>query len=107
MFTKSFWTNASVRSFKTFGQTAIAIVGAGSLNVFDVDFGSLLGVSLGAALLSVLTSVSTSDKIDRIVPAASPAPVPATAPSESPYAMGTNGPPTDPSLVPPGAEQKS
>jgi len=106
MFTKSFWSNAVVRAFKTFAQTAIAVLGAGSLNVFDVDFLGVLGVSLGAALLSILTSVSTADTIDQVVPGARATSVPGDAstppPRIPPQIPETNGPPTDASLVPPG-----
>ena len=48
------------RSVKTIAQTAIALLGAGALNVLTVDWQQVLGVSLGAGLLSVLTSIASA-----------------------------------------------
>jgi len=60
LFTNDFWLQTLERAIKTFAQTAVALIGAGVLNVLTTDWQQLLGVSLGAALLSVLTSVASA-----------------------------------------------
>lgn len=57
IFTISFWKQATERAVKTFAQTALALLGAGALNVLTVDWVQVVGVSLGATLLSYLTSI--------------------------------------------------
>ena len=57
MFTKEFWNYALERAIKTAAQTATAVLGAGVVNLLQVDFLSLLAVAGGSALLSVLTSI--------------------------------------------------
>ena len=48
---------------KTFFQSLLAMFGGQQLQVFDVDWIGVLGVSLGAALLSIATSVVTKSKL--------------------------------------------
>ena len=57
MFTKKFWVEASERALKTFAQFILVLGAAGSLNVFDVDWMTNLGLALGGALLSYATSI--------------------------------------------------
>jgi hypothetical protein len=57
MFTRAFWEYAGERAIKTFAQTAIATLGAGSVGLFSIDWSALLSVAGGAALLSLLTSL--------------------------------------------------
>lgn len=57
----AFWKAATERAVKTFAQSAIAILGAGALNVLTVDWQQAVGVSLGAALLSYLTSIVSAE----------------------------------------------
>jgi uncharacterized membrane protein YfbV (UPF0208 family) len=57
IFTLSFWKLATERAVKTFAQTALALLGASTLNVLTVDWQQAIGVSAGAAVLSYLTSV--------------------------------------------------
>lgn len=63
--TLGFWTGLADRAIKTFFQVvAIMIVGYlaknHQLNVFAVDWWTVLGYSLGAALLSALTSFGSA-----------------------------------------------
>jgi tRNA A37 threonylcarbamoyladenosine dehydratase len=57
LFTSDFWSYSGERSIKTFAQTSIATLGAGSVGLFAVDWVALISVSGGAAFLSILTSI--------------------------------------------------
>jgi len=63
LFSKEFGIYAGERAVKTLFQTFLALVGGQQLQVFDADWGSLIGLSLGAGLLSVATSVVTKAKL--------------------------------------------
>ena len=58
IFSLEFWSYAGERAIKTVAQSAIAVLGSGSIGLFEIDWVSLASVSLGAGLLSVLTSVA-------------------------------------------------
>lgn len=58
---KHFWKASTERAVKTFAQTALALLGAGALNVLTVDWAQAVGVSAGAALLSYLTSIVSAE----------------------------------------------
>lgn len=58
LFSIEFWSYAGERAIKTVAQSAIAVLGSGSIGLFEIDWVSLASVSLGAGLLSVLTSVA-------------------------------------------------
>jgi hypothetical protein len=60
--TVEFWSYAGERSIKTFAQTAIASLGAGSVGLLSLDYAALFSVAGGAALLSVLTSIVAKSK---------------------------------------------
>jgi hypothetical protein len=60
MWTHKFWKNATERAVKTWAQSLVALLTAGSANVLEVDWASSLGVSVGAALLSLLTSLGSA-----------------------------------------------
>tara|TARA_R110000782_G_scaffold208298_2_gene296732 strand:- start:326 stop:526 length:201 start_codon:yes stop_codon:yes gene_type:complete len=63
IFSLSFWRDyAGERAIKTFAQTAIAAIGAGSAGLFAIDYVSLFSLAGGAALLSVLTSIVSKSK---------------------------------------------
>lgn len=57
-FSLEFWSYAGERAIKTVAQSAIAVLGSGSIGLFSIDWVSLASVSLGAGLLSILTSVA-------------------------------------------------
>jgi len=63
LFSKRFAIYAGERSVKTFFQSLLAMFGGQQLQVFDVDWVGVLGVSLGAALLSIATSVVSKSKL--------------------------------------------
>lgn len=54
-----FMRETAERAIKTAAQTALALFGAGAVNVLDVDWQNIAAVSAGAALVSVLTSVAS------------------------------------------------
>jgi len=60
--TVEFWSYAGERSIKTFAQTAIASLGAGSVGLLSLDYATLFSVAGGAALLSILTSIVAKSK---------------------------------------------
>jgi hypothetical protein len=60
LFSSDFWLQALERALKTVAQTAVAMLGAEALNVFQADLLATIGVSLGAGLLSVLTSIASA-----------------------------------------------
>jgi len=58
MFTdKDFWNYALERAIKTASQTAVTVLGAGMVNLLNIDFVGLVAVAGGSALLSILTSI--------------------------------------------------
>ena len=60
MFTKKFWLQATERAVKTFAQVLLVVAGGAALNVFTLDWVSLLGLGLGGMLLSYATSILSS-----------------------------------------------
>lgn len=58
MFSLEFWSYAGERAIKTVAQSAIAVLGSGTVGLFTIDWIGLASVSLGAGLLSILTSVA-------------------------------------------------
>ncbi|MDT2575974.1 holin [Lactococcus petauri] len=59
MFTKTFLKDTAERAVKTFAQSMVAVMTAGSTGVLDVDWVNALSVSLLATLVSVLTSIGS------------------------------------------------
>lgn len=56
---KRFAADTCERAVKTVAQTAVALLGAGAINVLELDWVSLCSVSAGAGLVSVLTSIAS------------------------------------------------
>ncbi len=57
-FSLDFWSYAGERAIKTVAQSALAVLGSGSIGLFAVDWINLASVSLGAGLFSILTSIA-------------------------------------------------
>jgi ABC-type lipoprotein release transport system permease subunit len=57
------------RAVKTAAQTALTVLGADQLNLLNVDWETVVGLSGGAALLSVLTSLASSPRVGTLSPA--------------------------------------
>lgn len=64
MITPQWIKAAAVRAVKTAAQTAVSILGAGALDVLEVDWATVGSVSLGAAILSVLTSLAGLPEVE-------------------------------------------
>lgn len=62
IFTVEFWNYAGERAIKTFAQSAVAVIGAGTVGLFSIDVAALVSVSAGAALMSILTSITLNTK---------------------------------------------
>ena len=58
MLTVEFWARTAERAIKTGAQTAVALLGAGAVDVLTVDWQQIASVSAGAAVVSVLTSLA-------------------------------------------------
>ncbi len=54
---KTWGEAAIVRALKTFAQSAIALIGTGSVGFTDLDWLQILSISGVAALVSILTSI--------------------------------------------------
>jgi hypothetical protein len=65
LITKEFVSYSAERAIKTFAQTAIAALGAGSIGLLTIDYVNLFSVAGGAALLSLLTSVVTTTSVKK------------------------------------------
>lgn len=57
---KLFWIDTAERAIKTFAQTLVALLGAGAVDILNVNWGDMTAVSLGAAVVSVLTSIASA-----------------------------------------------
>lgn len=108
MFTREFWlgdNGALVRSLRTFGQTAAAMITVATFSPFDVgQWRNVAIVSVTAALVSLLMSLDRREALMAVPPtmlvAAPPPPVgyysDATAPPTAPL------PPPEPETPPHG-----
>lgn len=60
MFTVSFWKDAAERAVASVAGAAVAVLSAGSLGLFEVDFANLASVSLLAGAVSILKALAAS-----------------------------------------------
>jgi len=58
--TTAFWRATAERALRTFAQALAALIGAGAVNIIEIDWVANLGIAATAAVLSVLTSVAAS-----------------------------------------------
>lgn len=56
---KSFWFDLVDRVIRTFAQTLVALWGAGTFNLLQVDWVQTFGVAGGAALIAALMAFAT------------------------------------------------
>ena len=55
---------AGIRAIRTFCQVAITIIGTDYINIIDVDWKTVIGMSATAAVLSMLTSIAGLPEVD-------------------------------------------
>lgn len=61
IFTIAFFKGLGERAIKTFAQALVAIIGAGTVGILDVNWTEALSVAALAALVSALTSIGNAD----------------------------------------------
>lgn len=53
------WAKAAIiRAVKTMAQGAVAMIGAGMVNVWDLDWKTIIGTVITMGILSILTSIA-------------------------------------------------
>ena len=55
----NFWKSALIRALRTFCQSLVTLIGTDYVNIIDIDWLTILGISATTALMSILTSVAT------------------------------------------------
>ncbi|MFJ4735297.1 holin [Streptomyces sp. NPDC088770] len=60
MLTRAFWEASAERAVRTFAQSTLAVLGAGSFGLLDAPWQAALSTGGFAAVLAVLTAVATS-----------------------------------------------
>lgn len=60
--TKEFWKQAFQRGIRTWAQSAIAVIGVGTTNLFTADVKNILAIATSSAVLSVLMSIDRSSE---------------------------------------------
>lgn len=55
---KEWWFAAFTRALKTVCQTAVALIGTGSIGIIEVDWMNLASVAGLAGVVSILTSIA-------------------------------------------------
>lgn len=86
MLSREFWlgeNGAFVRSIRTAAQTAIAVIGVGTTNLFSADITNILALSGSAAILSLLMSLDRREALLTQPPGSEP-----QQPVYSPFAAG-------------------
>ncbi|MEX0895641.1 MAG: holin [Patescibacteria group bacterium] len=61
-YTKKFWSYSLERMVKTFAQSAIAVLGTGSVGLLAIEWVDMFSIAGGAAFLSLLTSIVTNGR---------------------------------------------
>ena len=60
-YSKKWWKEwivaAGIRALKTFAQSMITLIGTDYINIVNLNWSSILGISATMALLSLLTSI--------------------------------------------------
>lgn len=57
-YNKEFWLKAGNRAFRTFAQTAVAMIPV-AVSVVEVNWLAVFGTAILSAIVSVLTSIAT------------------------------------------------
>lgn len=57
--TKSFWKSALIRALRTFCQSLVTLIGTDAINIVNIDWLTIIGISATTAVMSLLTSIAT------------------------------------------------
>lgn len=60
MWTREFWLATLERAIKACAQTAVAVIGAGQLGLFDVPWWAVASTAGLGSVMSVLTSIGSA-----------------------------------------------
>ena len=60
--TSNFWKQALQRAVRTWAQSAIAVIGVGTTNLFTADVKNILAIATSSAILSMLMSIDRSSE---------------------------------------------
>lgn len=55
----NFWKSALIRALRTFCQSLATLIGTDAVNIIDIDWLTILGISATTAVMSILTSIAT------------------------------------------------
>jgi hypothetical protein len=59
------WIKAAlIRAIKTMAQGAVAMIGAGMVNVWDLDWKTIAGTVITMGILSILTSIAGLPEVE-------------------------------------------
>jgi hypothetical protein len=72
MFGKRFWRATAERAVKTFAQSLVAVLSAGQLGLFDVEWLTVLSTAGMATVLSLLSSLASTQVGEPSDPSAVP-----------------------------------
>lgn len=61
---REWFYRAGIRALKTFCQVAVTLIGTDYINIIDIDWPTIIGMSATAAVLSLLTSVAGLPELD-------------------------------------------
>ena len=56
---KSFWRSALIRALRTFCQSLVTLIGTDAVNIVNIDWLTIIGISATTAVMSLLTSIAT------------------------------------------------
>lgn len=62
--TKLWFKAAGMRAIKTMAQSALAVIGTGTIGLMQVDWVNLVSITLMAGLCSMLTSVAGLPEVE-------------------------------------------
>lgn len=62
---KKWWKAAGIRAIKTIAQTAVAMIGTGTIGILDVDWTVVVSTAALAGILSLLTSIAGLPEVDK------------------------------------------
>lgn len=62
--TKLWLKAAGIRAVKTMAQSALAVIGTGTIGLMEVDWLNILSITLMAGVCSVLTSVAGLPEVE-------------------------------------------